>query len=111
MAARFVAFYIVVALLSFDTTRGKTMKPWRDCFQLDGFLDEKYSCCDDRRDPNGLMRHLESKMKNCALHFGVYEYLFELYGDLRGVGHKDLYGRNTKAYNLAVATEKKEKDE
>ncbi len=50
-------------------------------------------------------------MKDCAMYFGVYEYLFEFYGDLCGVSHKDLYVKNNPGYDLAVVKEKQEKEE
>jgi hypothetical protein len=59
----------------------------------------------------GLMSHLESKMHSCVLHLGVYKYLWELYGSLRGIGHKALYEMNDKRYKRAVALENQEKEE
>jgi len=99
---------------------GKKMLTWRKHFIIDHIV-EKYNdtnCSDkkgksvkERITPIGLMSHLESKKNSCVLHLGVYKYLWELYGDLRGIGHKALYKMGDPKYKRAEALENQEKEE
>ena len=58
----------------------------------------------------GLMAHLEAKKESCVLHYCVDEYLRELYGDLRGTGHKALFKLGDPDYKVAEAAENEEKE-
>lgn len=74
---------------------GHYMLPWRNRFDLNEIV-SKYTGSTDcgsraRFTPVGLMAHLEAKKMSCLLHFGVHIFLMELYGDLRGTGHKTLF--------------------
>jgi hypothetical protein len=97
------------------------MFPWRDRFVLDHIV-TKYdftNCAgkkgktggSERMTPIGLMGHLESKKNSCVLHLGVEVYLKELYGELRGVGHKALFKLGDPNYRRAEAKENEEKEE
>lgn len=91
----------------------KAMMPWLDRFELN-FIVEKYSsdyCYPDKMTAMGLMDHLASKKDKCLLHLGVDAYLRELYGDVRGVGHKALFKMGDAQYKRAEAMENKEKEE
>jgi len=91
----------------------KAMMPWLDRFELN-FIVEKYSsdyCYPDKMTAMGLMDHLASKKDKCLLHLGVDAYLRELYGDVRGVGHKALFKMGDAQYKKAEAMENKEKEE
>lgn len=91
------------------------MLTWRKHFCIDHIVGKYHTTnCSDKgkMTPMGLMCHLESKMHSCVLHLGVYKYLWELYGSLRGIGHKALYKqKDNKRYNRAVALENQEKEE
>ncbi len=87
--------------------------PWIDHFGLN-FIVDKYSsayCNTDKMTAMCLMNHLAGKTDKCLLHIGVYAYLRELYGDLRGIGHKGLFKMGDAQYKRAEAMENKEKEE
>ena len=56
------------------------------------------------------MDHLEAKKKSCLLHYGVNVFLREVYGDLRGTGHKAMFKPGDLNFKVAEAAEKKEKE-
>jgi len=88
------------------------MLPWREQFGLVDMVNScdcsgnKQCCASDARfTPKGLMDHLDSKKNSCFLHLGIHRYLFEIYRDLRGTGHKALFNVGDDEYKRAQAAE------
>lgn len=95
----------------FSICSGPKMAKWRERFHINYITQSHGNCGGKRMSPRGLMDHVESKMESCLLHHGLYHYLWTLYGNLRGVGHKALYKTGSQFYNRALAEENKEKEE